>query len=143
MLDDMAKRLPFPLLAERPAVLEGVILDFHWDLQRLHKLSLPVQEVPTRVLRWHLNLPFWASGTRPFQVTPLEVAADPEEHSEQWQRTMAADLLYPIDAYVGVGERLTILDGIHRLLKAEVSGRPSLDVRIIDEDSFDEIAVPA
>ncbi|WP_344356288.1 hypothetical protein [Brachybacterium phenoliresistens] len=139
----MVDRLPFPLLAERPAELEGIILDFHWDLQRLHGLHLPSWEVRTATLRWHLELPFWPSGSRPFQVTPLEVAADPGTHAEQWRRTMAADLRHPLDAYVGAGDRLIILDGVHRLLRAEVECHPVLRVRVIDESRFDEIAVPA
>lgn len=135
------QRRPFPLLAERPQVLEGVILDFHWDLERLHALSLPERDVATSTLEWHLALPFWAAGGRPFQVSPAEVAADPGEHPEQWSRAMAADLRYPIDAYFGDDGRLTILDGVHRLLKAVVEGRSTLRVRLLDADAFDAIAV--
>lgn len=138
----MVQRRPFPLLAERPASLDGVILDFHWDLERLHALSLPEREVSTSTLEWHLHLPFWAAGGRPFQVSPADVASEPSAHPEQWTRTLAADLRYPLDAYVEAEGRLIILDGVHRLLKALVEGRSTLRVRVLEADSFDAIAVP-
>lgn len=138
----MVQRRPFPLLAERPASLDGVILDFHWDLERLHALSLPEREVSTSTLEWHLHLPFWAAGGRPFQVSPADVASEPSAHPEQWTRTLAADLRYPLDAYVGAEGRLIILDGVHRLLKALVEGRSTLRVRVLEADSFGAIAVP-
>ncbi|MDN6372770.1 MAG: hypothetical protein L0K12_07595 [Brevibacterium aurantiacum] len=138
----MVQRRPFPLLAERPASLDGVILDFHWDLERLHALSLPEREVSTSTLEWHLHLPFWAAGGRPFQVSPADVASEPSAHPEQWTRTLAADLRYPLDAYVEAEGRLIILDGVHRLLKALVEGRSTLRVRVLEADSFGAIAVP-
>lgn len=140
---DMVHRRPFPLLAERPAALEGVILDFHWDLERLHALSLPEQDVSTADLKWHLELPLWAAGGVPFQVSPAEVAAGPSKHAEQWRRTMAADLGYPLDAYLAAAGRLTILDGVHRLLRAVMEGRTTLRVRVLHPKAFDDIAVPA
>lgn len=138
----MVQRRPFPLLAERPASLDGVILDFHWDLDRLHALSLPEREVSISTLEWHLHLPFWAAGGRPFQVSPADVASEPGVHPEQWARTLAADLRYPLDTYVGSEGRLIVLDGVHRLLKALVEGRSTLRVRVLEADSFDAIAVP-
>lgn len=139
----MARLLPFPLLAERPSALEGVILDFHWDLERLHALALPEREVPTSTLRWHLELPFWAAGGLPFQVSPAEVAADPEKHPHQWKRTLDADLTYALDTYVGEKGDLIILDGVHRLLKADVEGPPTVRVRAMEPDQFSAIAVQA
>lgn len=143
MLGGMVQRKPFPLLAERPAVLEGIILDFQWDLERLHGLPLPVREVPVSALRWHLGLPLWAADGRPFRVSPAEVAAEPSAHPEQWGRTMAADLRYPLDAYAGPEDGLTILDGVHRLLKAVIEGHSALRVRVLEVGDFDAIAVPA
>jgi len=140
---DMVHRRPFPLLAERPAALEGVVLDFHWDLERLHSLSLPEQDVPTADLKWHLELPFWAAGGIPFQVSPADVAAEPSKHADQWRRTITADLACPLDTYVAVSGRFIILDGIHRLLKAVMEGRATLRVRVLHPEAFDDIAVPA
>jgi ParB-like chromosome segregation protein Spo0J len=56
---------------------------------------------------------------------------------------LAADLRYPLDGYVAAGGRLTILDGVHRLLKAKVEGHSTVRVRVLETDAFDAIAVPA
>ncbi|QDP95291.1 hypothetical protein FOE78_04640 [Microlunatus elymi] len=136
-------RAPFPLLAELPDSLRGVILDFHWDLDRLHAVRLPECEIPVVELAWHLQLPFWAVDGRPFQVAPAQVMADPERHAGQWHRTMASDLRYPLDGYVGPAGRITILDGVHRLLKATAVGQPAIQIRTLQVCDFDAIAVPA
>ncbi|HEY9292402.1 MAG TPA: hypothetical protein VIP98_14045 [Microlunatus sp.] len=140
---DRKDRAPFPLLAELPETLRGVILDFHWDLDRLHALRLPEQVLPIAELAWLLELPFWALDGRPFQVSPAEVASDPDRYRDQWQRTMASDLRYPLDGYIGADRRVTVLDGVHRLLKAKVLGRPTVTVRLLRAGDFDAIAVPA
>lgn len=135
-------RAPFPLRAELPDSLRGVLLDFHWDLDRLHGLDLPVREMATTELGWHLELPFWAVDGRPFRVSPAAVAADPDRHPEQWHRTMAADLRHPLDGYRGPDGRVTVLDGVHRLLKATVTNQPAVRIRLLTDDDFDAIAVP-
>lgn len=138
---DRSGRTPHPLLSQLPDSLRGVILDFRWDLDRLHALRLPVQEMPTADLGWHLELPFWAADGRPFQVTPREVAADPDRHRQQWERTMAADLRHPLNGYLGSGGRVTILDGVHRLLQATLIRQPTVRIRILPDDAWDAIAV--
>jgi len=136
-------RVPFPLLDEMPDSLRGVILDFHWDLDRLHSLRLPEQALPVPDLDWHLQLPFWAVDGRPFQVSPAEVAAEPDRFSDQWRRTMASDLRFPLDGYVRSDGRVTVLDGVHRLLKASVLGDPVVQIRLLQEADVDTIVVRA
>jgi hypothetical protein len=133
-------RNPFPLSAELPDALRGVLLDFHWDLGRLHALRLPERQVDVAELAWHLELPFWAVDGRPFRVSPAEVAADPEAYGAQWERTMAADLSFPLDGRLRSDGRIVLLDGVHRLLKASVLGPPTVRVRILSESQFDAIA---
>ncbi|GAB2705784.1 hypothetical protein [Nocardia thraciensis] len=136
----MPYRAPFPLLAQVPAELRDVILDFHFDLERLHALDLPVRTVPTAELAWHLDLPFWSAQAIPFAVTPNTVAARPEVYQRQWQRTHAADLRYPVDAYLRRDGRIVILDGIHRLLKASLTAQTQMRVRVLEPHRFDAIA---
>jgi hypothetical protein len=136
----MPGRRPFPLLHELPRELHGIVLDFHWDLSRLHGLDLPVMQIEVRELAWHLELPFWAYDGRPFQVTPLQVAADPELYAEQYARTLAADLSYPIDVVRRPDGRISILDGVHRLLRAHLSGLRSVRVRVLEWEQLDAIA---
>ncbi|MER7250823.1 ParB/Srx family N-terminal domain-containing protein [Kribbella sp. NPDC000426] len=121
-------------------MLAAHILDLHWDLERLHALDLPTVDLPVADFADHLELPFWAYGGRPFQVTPREVAADPVTYREQYERTFTADLRHPIDAVRRPDGRITILDGVHRLLRAELEGRTVVAVRILPWADLDQIA---
>jgi hypothetical protein len=97
-------------------------MEFAWDLQRLHSLALPSQRIPLHELAWHLELPYWrAADGRFFAVTPLDVIASPSRYREQFERTERADLDHPIHVH-RCGDRSVILDGVHRLLKAHLTG---------------------
>ena len=133
-------RRPFPLAV--PPELTAYILDFHWDLERLHALDLPTVELPVGDLTHHLDLPFWAHDDRPFQVTPRQVAADPVTYQAQYERTLAADLRHPIDVVHRPDDRITILDGVHRLLRAELEQHPTITARVLPWTELDHIAVP-
>ena len=76
----------------------------------------------------HLDLPYWRDGGRPFQITPAQVKADPARYQEQYKRTMVADLAHPLDLLFR-NDRWVILDGVHRLLKADVLGLSQVRVR--------------
>jgi hypothetical protein len=79
----------------------GQILDVHWDLGKLHALpGLPEVEIPVKELAWHLGLPFWAVNGVPFQVCPQDVLDAPDRYRDQWARTLATDLSYPLHARV-------------------------------------------
>jgi hypothetical protein len=73
---------------------------------------------------------YWQHDGTPFQVSPSQVSADPRPYQEQYKRTMAADLACPLDLLVRNG-RLVILDGVHRLLKADLLGLASIRVRCL------------
>jgi hypothetical protein len=98
--------------------------------------------MPVEALRHHLDLPFWAYAGKPFQVTPRQVAADPVTYREQYDRTLAADLIHPLDALARPDNRITILDGVHRLLHAELENRSAVAVRLLPWRDLDLIAVP-
>lgn len=120
--------LPFPLQELVPAELRGVLCEFVWDSGKLQRLPLPVGTVTVDSLRWHLDLPYWRHDGQPFQVTPAQVKADPARYEEQYQRAMATDLGYPLDLLFR-NDRWVILDGVHRLLKADVLGLSHVRVR--------------
>lgn len=132
-------RLPFPLADLVPAALRGVLLDFWWDTGKLWRLDLPDSRIATGELRWLLDLPMWAYGGTPFRVTPHQVAADPLRYAQQYARTMAADPRYPLHV-TDRGGRLVVLDGMHRLLRAELSERREVAVRIVPATALDAIA---
>lgn len=132
-------RRPFPLAI--PPELTAYILDFHWDVERLHALDLPTVDLPVADLAHHLDLPFWAYDG-PFQVTPRQVAADPVTYRAQYERTLAADLRHPIDVVHRPDNRLTILDGVHRLLRAYLEHHSTITARVLPWSDLDHIAVP-
>jgi hypothetical protein len=132
-------RHPFPLAHLVPPELTQYLLDFRWDLDLLHSLDLPCVEVPMATFADHLELPFWAYGGRPFQVAPREVAADRVTYAEQWARTVAAELRWPMDVVRRPDGRLTVLDGVHRLLKASVAGQDLIVVRVLAWEELERI----
>ncbi|BCJ33707.1 hypothetical protein Athai_12100 [Actinocatenispora thailandica] len=136
------KRQPFPLADQVPDQLRGVLLDFWWDAERPWQLDLPVTRFPVERLCWQLDLPMWAVHGVPFQVSPAQVAAAPDRYPVQHARTMAADLRYPLHIAWLTG-RPTVLDGVHRLLGAQLAGHPTVLVKVVPDDRFDDFAVPA
>ena len=136
----MVELLPHPLFGQIPAELRGVLLDFHWDPERLWALDIEPTIIPVDELAWQLDLPFWRYGERFFAVTPRQVALEPERHREQYERTLAANLGYPIHV-LRRDDRLTILDGVHRLLKASLEGTRGIAAKVVTPDQLDRIAV--
>ena len=133
-------RRPHPLLHLIPPVLRDVTTDFQWELERLWRLDLEPTPVSIRELDWHFDLPLWQYGGRPFMVGPNEVVADRERYREQYVHTMAADLRYPLH-FLARPERLTVLDGAHRLLKAHLLGHETVLVIKVPMDLLDDFAV--
>jgi hypothetical protein len=125
-----------------PPVLNGIVLDFLWDHQRLWSLDLPVTRVPATELDWHLDLPMWAFEGRPFVLTPREVAQNPQAFPEQYARTLAADTRFPLHL-IARPSRLTVLDGMHRLLKARMEGHRTVLAKKVPAERLDDIATPA
>ncbi|MFI5729972.1 hypothetical protein ACIA49_07590 [Kribbella sp. NPDC051587] len=130
---------PFPLPI--PPILRPYILDLLWEVDALHALPLPAVEIAVAELAHHLDLPFWAYEGKPFQLTPHQVAADPARYHEQYARTLAADLAHPLDAVRRPDGRLTILDGVHRLLRAELSGLHVITVRVLEWERLGAIGL--
>jgi hypothetical protein len=126
--EDGGAFLPFPLQELVPEELRGVLCEFVWDSDKLQRLQLPVEAATVDSLRWHLDLRYWRYDGQPFQVTPAQVKADPACYEEHYRRAMAADLGYPLDLLFR-NDRWVILDGVHRLLKADVLGLSNVRVR--------------
>lgn len=110
---------------EIPKMHRELGFDFWWDRRKLWAIDLPIVEMPVKDLAWHLTHPFWSEAGEPLAVSPLDVAESPDEHQEQFQRTMSADLAYPINVIYLKG-RWLIMDGYHRLLKAHILGQESI-----------------
>ena len=114
---------PHPLHDAIPDPLRPWLLDAHWERQRLWEIDHPVSVLPIAALRWCYALPWWrdANGAW-FRVSPREVLREPGVHAEHEQRVAHADLAFPIHVFRRHG-RWVPLDGIHRLVKADVELR--------------------
>jgi hypothetical protein len=101
-------------------------------------LDVPVEEMSTTELEWHFDIPFlWENGDV-YNLTSREVIVKPHEHKEEFERTMRSDLSYPIDIMENKG-RWLILDGLHRLMKASITGLERVQVRKVSRERIPEI----
>jgi hypothetical protein len=128
---------PADLWRKMPPVMQALLPNATWDRALLHELALPVVELAVAELRWMLDLPWWRVGERRFAVTPNQVRHAPERYASHWRRMLDADLDYPIDLLQR--QRLIILDGVHRLLKADVLGMRTMACRVLDQAQFAQI----
>lgn len=122
-----------------PKIIEEVGFDFSWDEQKVWKLNSPTEEISIDELTWHFKVPFiWSKPNGYYDVEPQEVLNDPKKHPEEYQRTMKADMQYPIDIMYWKG-RWLILDGLHRLMKASLQNDKLVKVRKIAESDIPKI----
>ncbi len=133
----LADTKPFDMWRKMPPVMQALLPNVMWDRQRLHQLVMPITELPVADLRWMLDLPWWRVGERRFAVTPNQVRLGPDRHAAHWRRVLDADLDYPI--HLLQRDRLIILDGVHRLLKADVLGMRTIATHVLDAATFAEI----
>lgn len=108
--------------ARRSPLHEELGFTFWWDVRKLWEADLPVAQIPVAELEWLLDLPFWSDGLQKLAVGGRDVATNPERYRLEYERTMIADLSYPINV-IWLRERWTIMDGVHRLLKAHLLRR--------------------
>ncbi len=124
---------------ELPAIIKEVGFDFSWDEQKVWQLDVPAEEMPIDELTWHFDVPFiWSKPDGYYDVTPREVIDHPDEHREEFERTMRADTSHPIDI-MHWRNRWLILDGLHRLMKLAIEGEKAVQVRKIPESAIPKI----
>jgi hypothetical protein len=114
------------LLAAIPAELRPWLLPIDWDRERLWRLDLAGSRLGLEELRWHFELPWWRNNGAWFQVTPSQFRANPTAYPEHVDRVARADLALPLHVIRRRG-RWLILDGIHRLLKADMRGQNTIE----------------
>ncbi|HEY4523689.1 MAG TPA: hypothetical protein VJK04_02340 [Candidatus Paceibacterota bacterium] len=123
---------------ELPDVIKEVGFNFDWEEEKVWRLNIPVTEMDIEKLTWHFDMPFhWHKGGL-YNLKSRDIIDKPEEYKEEYERTMRADLKYPIDIMENKGKWL-ILDGLHRLMKAYILGTRKVNVRIIPREKIPEI----
>lgn len=106
---------------DTPKIIKEVGFDFNWSEEKVWKLDAPVEEMEIGQLNWHFKIPFLWEGGGVYNLKPQEVIKDPKNHPEEYERTLQADLKYPIDVMQNK-DRWLILDGLHRLMKSAILG---------------------
>ena len=126
-------------MPELPLEIKEVGFDFAWDVNKVWALDLPVTKVERSFLEWHFNIKFlWGKPDGYYDLTPKQVIDNPNLYPEEWERTMAADMSYPID-YMWWKGRPLILDGLHRLMKAHVQQINPINVREVPPELKEKI----
>jgi len=123
---------------EIPQIIKDVGFDFHWEEEKVWKLNYPTEIMNIKELIWHFDIPFIWYGGKVYNLTPKEVIQNPEKYKEEYERTMKADLKYPIDIMQNKGKWL-ILDGLHRLMKSFIQGQTEVLVRKIPREEIPNI----
>ncbi|MFA6340797.1 MAG: hypothetical protein WCX27_00950 [Candidatus Paceibacterota bacterium] len=118
-------------------IIKDVGFDFHWSEEKVWALDIPVEEIYINNLVWHFDIPFlWEKGV--YDLKPQEVIDNPDMHKKEYERTMKADLVHPIDIMENKGHWL-ILDGLHRLMKAYILKIDKVQVRKVSREHIHKI----
>jgi hypothetical protein len=134
---------PHPLFVDAPHALRPWLLAVEWDRERLWRIDRPVTALPVNALRWCYPLPWWRGTDQSwFQVAPRDVIDRPGTYPEHDDRIAGADLARPLHVLHRHG-RWMILDGIHRLVKADLEGRPKVPVVPLGRPELARIVVRA
>ncbi|MFH1252964.1 MAG: ParB N-terminal domain-containing protein [Candidatus Uhrbacteria bacterium] len=123
-----------------PKIIKEVGFDFHWEESKIWALDFPIKEILLSDLAWHFEIPFWNFLEGSYNLSPNQVINGPKKFKTEYDRTMKADLLYPIDIMKNKG-RWLILDGLHRLVKAKILGYDKVKVRKISRKEIPKIKV--
>lgn len=122
---------------EIPQIIKDVGFDFSWSEEKVWKLTIPVEEMDIQELVWHFDIPFlWEDGI--YNLKPQDVIDFPDAHKKEYERTMKADLIHPIDIMENKG-RWLILDGLHRLMKASILKMNTVQVRKVGREHTPDI----
>jgi len=120
---------------ELPQIIKDVGFDFSWDEKKVWKLNVPNTKMDIKKLTWHFDIPFHWHGDEIYNLASREIIDNPDKYKNEYERTMKADLFYPIDIMENKG-RWVILDGLHRLMKSYILKKEEVEVRIIPRDKI-------
>lgn len=119
----------------RPKILEDAGFDMYLDTSKLRDLPIPIEQKDVKELIWCFDMPVWEKdGTDDWNLTPREVIDRKPYTTGHMKKVEECSLDYPI-VIVWNKDRWVILDGIHRLVKAYLIGRNTINVKIISKES--------
>jgi hypothetical protein len=121
-----------------PQIIKEVGFDFLWSEEKVWQLDVSVEEMKIDDLSWHFEIPFWNSPNGYYDLKPIDVINHPETYPEEYQRTMKADLSYPLDIMFWK-TRWLLLDGLHRLVKAAIKEIETVNVRKVSKEQIPAI----
>lgn len=117
---------------ELPSIIKEVGFDFDFDFEndpkKIWNVSLSVVKIPIDWLVWHLEIPFWSSDNGFYDLSPKQLMACPELSLFHYRKVLEADLSFPIDYTLYKG-RKKIIDGLHRLTKADMIGLKEIEAK--------------
>ena len=107
---------------------------FDWNLERLWALDVPAETRDISELRWHFDVPIWATAKgKHWDLCPSEVLQNPGRYPRHDDKIEQCDISYPIDMMFSV-DRFAIIDGVHRLAQYGKRGLRNVKVRIIPRE---------
>ncbi len=118
-----------------PKHLQEVYVDFHWSTPKLWALAINTAELNINELDWILDYPVWYMSVHSI---PREIMNNPNLDLAHSDRIKNADLNFPIHI-IQWKERMLVLDGIHRLIKAKLAGKEKLKAKILKHEDISKI----
>ncbi len=107
---------------------------FDWCPERLWALDVPTETRDISELRWHFDVPIWATAKgKHFDLCPSEVLRNTGRYTRHDEKIEKCDISFPIDMMFTV-DRFAIIDGVHRLAKHEKLGLTEVKVRIVPRE---------
>src|SRR3989344_2765886 len=122
-----------------PKIIKKVCFDFHWEVKKVWALKYPVEKIDMKKLKWHFDIPFHWHGRKIYNLKSIDVINNPKKYKKEYNRTLKSDMRFPIDIMRNKG-RWLILDGLHRLMKAEILGMKKVRVRKIPRSEIPNIS---
>jgi hypothetical protein len=115
-------------MKQLPSVIERYWYAFDWDVEALWALDVKAAPIPLARLEWMLDIPAFGFEGRDYCLTPRDVLRQPYRYADEYRRTQAVSLLFPIEI-VWFRRRWLILDGCHRMMKAHELGHEEIMAR--------------
>jgi len=127
------------MVGDFPKIIKENCFNFRPDNKKIWKVIAPVEKMKISELTWQFDIPFWHSSSKLYIITPNQVLKNPKKYKKQYERIMKADLKYPIEVMKNQKGLWEILDGLHRLVKAHLSGQKEVNIRKIPSSEIPNI----